>query len=106
MNFLICTIKSLNPWTGFRMIGEKFSKFKVLDFPEYIPKKTVPEEKQKFQTATTAEDWSNLVLDIEQRMKKMIRGEGEEGWLHDSAREVCEQVLKQMHDAKMKMLTQ
>ncbi|SVA03084.1 uncharacterized protein METZ01_LOCUS55938, partial [marine metagenome] len=39
-------------------------------------KKTVREEKQQFQTATTSEDWSNLVLDIEQRMKKMIRGEG------------------------------
>ena len=53
-------------------------------------KKTVREEKQQFQTTTTSADWSNLVLDIEQRMKKMIRGEGEEGRLHDSAREVCE----------------
>ena len=61
-------------------------------------------EKQQFQTATTAEDWSNLVLDIEQRMKKMIRGEGEEGRLHDSARDICEKVLKQIHVAKMKML--
>ena len=69
-------------------------------------KKTVREEKQQFQTATTSEHWSNLVLDIEQRMKKMIRGEGEEGRLHDSAREVCEKVLKQIHDAKMKMLPQ
>ena len=67
-------------------------------------KKTVLEEKQQFQTSTTSEDWSNLVLDIEQRMKKMIRGEGEEGRLHDSAREICEKVLKQIHDAKMKML--
>ena len=38
------------------MIGEKFSKFKVLDFPEYIMTKTVSEEKQQFQTATTSED--------------------------------------------------
>ena len=67
-------------------------------------KKTLREEKQQFQTATTSEDWSNLVLDIEQRMKIMIRGEGEEGRLHDSARDVCEKVLKQIHDAKMKML--
>ena len=69
-------------------------------------KKTIQEEKQQFQTATTSEDWSNLVLDIEQRMKKMIRGEGEEGRLHDSGREVCEKVLKQIHDAKMKILTE
>ena len=69
-------------------------------------KKTVREKNQQFQTATTSEDWSNLVLDIEQRMKKMIRGEGEEGRLHDSAREICEKVLKQIHDAKMKMLPQ
>ena len=69
-------------------------------------KKTVREKNQQFQTATTSEDWLNLVLDIEQRMKKMIRGEGEEGRLHDSAREVCEKVLKQIHDAKMKMLPQ
>ena len=69
-------------------------------------KKAVREEKQQFQTATASEDWSNLMLDIEQRMKKMIRGEGEEGRLHDSAREVCEKVLKQIHDAKMKMLPQ
>ena len=67
-------------------------------------KKAVREEKQQFQTATTSEDWSNLVLDIEQRMKKMIRGEGEEGRLHESARDICEKVLKQIHDAKMKML--
>ena len=69
-------------------------------------KKTAQEEKQQFQTATTSEDWSNLVMDIEQRMKKMIRGHGEEGRLHDSARDVCEKVLKQIHDAKMKMLRQ
>ena len=69
-------------------------------------KKTAREGKQQFQTSTTSEDWSNLVLDIEQRMKKMIRGEGEEGRLHDSAREVCEKVVKQIHDAKMKMLPQ
>ena len=69
-------------------------------------KKKVLEEKQQFQTATASEDWSNLVLDIEQRMKKMIRGEGEEGRLHDSAREVCEKVLKQIHDGKIKMLPQ
>ena len=68
-------------------------------------KKTAVEEKQQFQTATTSEDWSNLVLDIEQRMKKMIRGEGEEGRLHDSAREVCEKVLKQIHEAKIKMIS-
>ena len=67
-------------------------------------KKTLQEDNQQFITATTSEDWSNLVLDIEQRMKKMIRGEGEEGRLHDSARDVCEKVLKQIHDAKMKML--
>ena len=67
-------------------------------------KKTMLEKKQQFQTATTSEDWSNLVLAIEQRMKKMIRGEGEEGRLHDSARDICEKVLKQIHDAKMKML--
>ena len=67
-------------------------------------KKTVQEEKQQFQTTTTSEDWSNLVLDIEQRMKKMIRGEGEEGRLHDSARDICEKVIKQIHEAKMKML--
>ena len=69
-------------------------------------KKTVREEKQQLQNTTTSEDWSNLVLDIEQRMKKMIRGEGEEGRLHDSARDICEKVLKQIHDAKMKMLPQ
>ena len=67
---------------------------------------TVREDKQQFQTATTSEDWSNLVLEIEQRMKKMIRGEGEEGRLHDSAREICEKVLKQIHDAKMKISPQ
>ena len=67
-------------------------------------KKPIREEKQQFQTATTSEDWSNLVLDIEQRMKKMLRGEGEEGRLHDSARDICEKVLKQIHVAKMKML--
>ena len=67
-------------------------------------KKIEREETQQFQTPTTSEDWFNLVLDIEQRMKKMLRGEGEEGRLHDSAREVCEKVLKQIHDAKMKML--
>ena len=64
------------------------------------------EERQQFQSISASEDWSNLVLDIEQRMKKMIRGEAEEGRLHDSAREVCEKVLKQIHDAKMKMLPQ
>ena len=69
-------------------------------------KQTVREGKQQFQTPTTSEDWFNLVLDIEQRMKIMIRGEGEEGRLHDSARDVCEKVLKQIHDAKMKMLPQ
>ena len=69
-------------------------------------KKAMQKEKQQIQTATTSDDWSNLVLDIEQRMKKMIRGEGEEGRLHDSARDICEKVLKQIHDAKMKMLTQ
>jgi len=69
-------------------------------------KKAMQKEKQQIQTATTSDDWSNLVLDIEQRMKKMIRGEGEEGRLHDSARDVCEKVLKQIHDAKMKMLPQ
>ena len=69
-------------------------------------KKTVQDKKQQFQTETKARDWLNLVLDIEQRMKKMIRGEGEEGRLHDSAREICEKVLKQIHDAKTKMLTQ
>jgi len=69
-------------------------------------KKAIRKEKQQIQTATTSEDWSNLVLDIEQRMKKMIRGEGEEGRLHDSARDICEKVLKQIHDAKMKMLPQ
>ena len=68
--------------------------------------KTAPEEKQQLQISTKAEDWSNLVLDIEQRMKIMIRGEGEEGRLHDSARDICEKVLKQIHDAKMKMLPQ
>ena len=67
-------------------------------------KKTIREEKRQFHTATTSEDWSNLVLDIEQRMKIMLRGEGEEGRLHDSAREICEIFLKQIHDAKMKML--
>ena len=69
-------------------------------------KKAMRKEKQQIQTATTSDDWSNLVLDIEQRMKKMIRGEGEEGRLHDSARDICEKVLKQIHDAKMKMLPQ
>ena len=69
-------------------------------------KKTVREEKQMFQNSTTSEDWLNLVLDIEQRMKTMIRGEGEEGRLHESARDICEKVLKQIHDAKMKMLPQ
>ena len=69
-------------------------------------KQTMQEEKRQFQNATKSEDWSNLVLDIEQRMKKMIRGEGEEGRLHDSARDICEKVLKQIHDAKMKMLPQ
>ena len=69
-------------------------------------KKAMQKEKQQIQTATTSDDWSNLVLDIEQRMKKMIRGEGEEGRLHDSARDICEKVLKQIHDAKMKMLPQ
>tara|TARA_B100002049_G_scaffold215688_1_gene181189 strand:+ start:97 stop:312 length:216 start_codon:yes stop_codon:yes gene_type:complete len=69
-------------------------------------KKAIRKEKQQIQTATTSDDWSNLVLDIEQRMKKMIRGEGEEGRLHDSARDICEKVLKQIHDAKMKMLPQ
>ena len=68
--------------------------------------KTVREAKQQIQTAKTSEGWSNLVLDIEQRMRIMLRGEGEEGRLHDSAREVCEKVLKQIHDAKMKMLPQ
>ena len=69
-------------------------------------KKTVRKRKQQFQTATTSEDWLNLVLDIEQRMKIMLRGEGEEGRLHDSARDICEKVLKQIHDAKKKMLPQ
>ena len=69
-------------------------------------KKTIREEIQQYQTTTTSEDWSNLVLDIEQRMKKMIRGEGEEGRLHEAARNICEKVLKQIHDAKMKMLPQ
>ena len=69
-------------------------------------KKAIQKEKQQIQTATTSDDWSNLVLDIEQRMKKMIKGEGEEGRLHDSARDICEKVLKQIHDAKMKMLPQ
>ena len=69
-------------------------------------KKIIRAEKQQFQTATTSEDWSNLVEDIEQRMKKMIRGEGEEGRVHASARDVCEKVVKQIHDAKMKMLQQ
>ena len=69
-------------------------------------KKAIRKEKQQIQTATTSDDWSNLVLDIEQRMKKMIRGEGEEGRLHDSARDICEKVLKQIHEAKMKMLPQ
>ena len=69
-------------------------------------KKTIREGKQQFQTAKTSEDWLNLVMDIEQRMKKMIRGEGEEGRLHDSSRDICEKVLKQIHDAKMKMLQQ
>ena len=67
-------------------------------------KKIIGKERQQIQTSTKSEDWSNLVLDIEQRMKKMLRGEGEEGRLHDSAREICEKVLKQIHDAKMKML--
>ena len=69
-------------------------------------KKTECEEKQQFQTTTTLEDWANLVSDIELRLKKMIRGESEEGRLHDSARDVCEKVLKQIHDAKMKILPQ
>ena len=69
-------------------------------------KKAIQKEKQQIQTSTTSDDWSNLVLDIEQRMKKMIRGEGEEGRLHDSARDICEKVLKQIHDAKKKMLPQ
>ena len=69
-------------------------------------KKAIQKEKQQIQTATTSDDWSNLVLDIEQRMKKMIRGEGEEGRLHDSARDICEKVLKQIHEAKKKMLPQ
>ena len=69
-------------------------------------KQTMQEEKRQFQNATKSEDWSNLVLDIEQRMKIMIRGEGEEGRLHDSARDICEKVLKQIHDAKMKMSPQ
>ena len=64
---------------------------------------TTPEEKQQLQISTKTEDWSNLVLDIEKRMKIMIRGEGEEGRLHDSAKEICEKVLKQIHDAKNKM---
>ena len=64
---------------------------------------TTPEEKQQLQISTKTEDWSNLVLDIEKRMKIMIRGEGEEGRLHDSAKEMCEKVLKQIHDAKNKM---
>ena len=68
--------------------------------------KTIQEEKQQFETLKKSEDWLNLVLAIEQRMKIMLRGEGEEGRLHDSAREVCEKVLKQIHDAKMKMLPQ
>ena len=68
--------------------------------------KTVREEKQQFERAETSEGWSNLVHDIEQRMRIMLRGEGEEGRLHDSAREVCEKVLKQIHDAKVKMLPQ
>ena len=68
--------------------------------------KTTPEEKQQLQISTKAEDWSNLVLDIEQRMKIMIRGEGEEGRLNDSARDICEKVLKQIHEAKKKMLPQ
>ena len=69
-------------------------------------KKAIQKEKQQIQTATTSDDWSNLVLDIEQRMKIMLRGEGEEGRLHDSARDICEKVLKQIHDAKVKMLPQ
>ncbi len=68
--------------------------------------KTIHEEKQQFQTASKSEDWLNLVLAIEQRMKIMLRGEGEEGRLHDSAREVCEKVLKQIHEAKIKILPQ
>ena len=68
--------------------------------------KTVREEKQQFERAETSEGWSTLVHDIEQRMRIMLRGEGEEGRLHDSAREVCEKVLKQIHDAKVKMLPQ
>ena len=69
-------------------------------------KKTELEEIQQLQTTTRREDWFNLVSDIELRMKIMIRGEGEEGRLHDSARDICEKVLKQIHDAKMKMLPQ
>ena len=67
-------------------------------------KSTKPEEKQQFDDVTT-EDWSNLILDIERHMKKMIRGEGEEGRLHDAARVVCEKVLKQIHEAKIKMIS-
>ena len=51
------------------------------------------------------EDWLILVKDIEQRMRKMLRGEGEEGRLHDSARDICEKVLKQIHEAKIKMIS-
>ena len=68
--------------------------------------KTIQEEKQQFETLKKSEDWLNLVLAIEQRMKIMLRGEGEEGRLHDSAREICEKFLKQIHDAKMKMLSE
>ena len=78
--------------------------FLDIDSPAYMKKKERDKERQ-FQNASL-EDLSNLLLDIEERMKKMIRGEGEEGRLHDSAREICEKVLKQIHDAKMKMLTQ
>jgi len=66
-------------------------------------KNKITGEKKQVYKITTEGDWSNLVLDIEQRMKIMLRGEGEEGRLHDSAREVCEKFLKQIHDAKMKM---
>jgi len=66
-------------------------------------KKTVRENKQLILSRTTIEDWSNLVYDIEQRMKTMIRGEGEEGRIHDSGRDICEKVLKQIHEAKIRM---
>jgi len=74
------------------------------DFPITM-KKTIREEDLKIQADAKSESWLNLVLEIEQRLKKMIRGEAEEGRLHDSARLVCEKVLKQIHDAKIKILT-